>query len=120
MNTNKDKTYAVIGASSNPDKYGFKVLKYLKDQRLRVIPINLKGGEILDLKAYASVLDYADKIDVAVLVTQPNVTLQVLKQVQQKGIQKVWLQPGSESDEAIELCKASGIECIHHACIMLK
>ncbi len=115
----KDKTYAIIGASNNPEKYGNIVLKDLKDSGFKVIPINLHEEEILGLKVYKSVLDYPENIDVAVTIVPPQVTEEVLKQVKEKGINIVWMQPGSESEAAIQFCKDNGLEYKNDDCIML-
>jgi predicted CoA-binding protein len=55
-----------------------------------------------------------------IFVTQPKVTEKVLEEVKILGIKNVWLQPGAQSDEAIEFCKKNTIECIHDACIMIQ
>ena len=36
----------------------------------------------------------------------------------QLNINKIWMQPGSESDKAIEMCKQNNIKCTHNSCIM--
>lgn len=59
-------------------------------------------------------------IDVIVFVTQPVVTEKVLEEAKTLGIKKVWLQPGAQSDKAIQFCKENAIECIHDACIMIQ
>ncbi|MCW6171015.1 MAG: CoA-binding protein [Thermoplasmatales archaeon] len=63
------ESVAVVGASSDETKIGYEIVKDLKDGGFKgkIIPINKKGGEILGLKAYPSVLDYSDKIDIAIL-----------------------------------------------------
>ena len=42
--------YAIIGASNNKEKYGYKVLKDLKEKKIDVVPINQHEKEILGLK----------------------------------------------------------------------
>lgn len=115
----KNKTYAITGASNNPEKYGNIVLQDLKNSGFKVIPINLKEEEILGLKVYKSVLNYPKDIDIAVTIVPPEVTEQVVKEVKEKGIKMVWMQPGSESDAAIQFCKDNGIEVKNQDCIML-
>ena len=61
MNTNTKNllsptsSFAIVGASVNPEKYGYKVLANLLSKGFRVIPVNPKGGEILSQKVYSSV-----------------------------------------------------------------
>lgn len=115
----QDYTYAIVGASANTEKYGYKVLKDLNDAGYTVYPINPKGGEILELSVYEKLSDIDQKIDVVIFVVPPVVTAKILLEVKKIGITKVWLQPGSESDEAINYCKHNDIICTHHACIMV-
>lgn len=117
---NKDFLYAVVGASNNKKKYWYKVFKDLLDAGYKVLPINPTEKEILGEKVYTNLSDVKEKIDGAIFVTQPIVTQKVLKEVKTLGIKNVWLQPGSQSDAAIEFCKKNTIECVHDACIMIQ
>lgn len=113
-------TYAVIGASNDQEKYGYKVMKDLLDGGYRVIPINPKGEEILGQKTYVSVAEVPQKIDVAVMVVPPEVGLKVLPDIRTAGIKMVWFQPGSESEAEFDYCKGNGIQYVANACIMVK
>lgn len=114
-----DKSYAIIGASNDTDKYGNKVFKDLQSAGYTVIPINPKQTEIEGVKAYKKVTEVPEKIDVAVLVVPPKVSLAVLPEIKEKGIKEVWFQPGSESDEAILYCTKNKIQATHNMCIMV-
>jgi len=116
----KNFTYAIIGASTDTSKYGFKVLKDFLEGGYKVIPINPKGGEILGLKVAKNLSEVVENIDVVIMVVPPEIGLQVLKKVKEKGINKVWLQPGSESEEEIKYCKDNSIQYVANACIMIK
>lgn len=116
----KNFTYAIIGASNNPEKYGHKVVQDLLDGGYKVIPINPKDGEILGEKAYATIGEVSEKVDVAIMIVPPEIGLQVLPQIKERGINKVWFQPGSESEAEIKYCQDNGIEYIAGACIMIK
>lgn len=116
----KNFIYAIIGASNNSEKYGHKVMQDLLNGGYRVIPINPKDGEILGQKSYATIKEVPEKIDVAIMIVPPEIGLQVLPQIKEKGINKVWFQPGSESEEEIKYCKDKGIEYLAGACIMIK
>jgi len=84
------KSVAVIGASTNPDKLGHAVLKNLVDggysKKGKVYPINLDAGEILGHKAYPSVLDVPDPIDLAVIVIPYPHVPDALRECGQKDI----------------------------------
>lgn len=116
----KDSLYAVVGASNNPEKYGYKVFKDLKEAGYTVYPVNLKENEILGAHVFHSLKEITKNIDVVITIVPPQVTNTVVREVKELGIKTVWMQPGSENQEAIEYCKENGIECVHGACIMIQ
>ncbi len=117
---NKNFLYAVIGASNDKKKYGYKVFKSLLDAEYKVIPININEKEILWKKVYANISETKKNIDVVIFVTQPKVTEHILEEANTLHIKKARFQPWSQSDKAIEFCKKNDIECIYNACIMIK
>ena len=114
---NKSFSYAIIGASNNESKYGYKIFKTLKDTNFKVFPINSKEKEIYGVKAYWSILKIDEKIDVVDFVVPPKVTLLILKEVKSLGISKVWFQPGSFNDDCISFCKKNKISFISDFCL---
>ncbi len=116
----KEDVVAIVGASSDSEKYGNIVMRDLIGKGYNVVPINPKEEFILDKKVYHSILDVEGGVDAVIFVTKPEVTRHVLEDVLRAGIKRVWMQPGSESEEAIEFCKKNGIECVHNSCIMLQ
>ena len=116
----KKNVFAVVGASRDPKKYGHQVYADLKGAGYKVYPVNPNATEILGDKCYSSLKDLPEIPDVVDTVVPPKVTEQVVKACKELGIKKVWMQPGSESQEAINFCKANGIEVVHDVCVMVK
>ena len=79
---------AVIGASANPDKIGHKILKNIVEAGFSgaVYPVNPRGGEILGLEAYPSVLDAPGDVDTAVVVVPARFVQGVMEECVQKGV----------------------------------
>ncbi len=92
---------AVVGASRDRSKFANKCVRAYQKRGDTVYPIHPAQDEIENLKAYVSVLDVPDAIDVASFYVAPPVGLKVLEQCAQKGIRRILLNPGAES-EAIE------------------
>lgn len=115
----KDSVIAVVGASNDPNKYGNRIYKDLKDSGYKVYPINPKAQEICGDRAYPNISSLPEKPDVIDIVTPPQVTEQVVKEAVEQRIDTVWIQPGAESEEAINYAKENGLNVIHHACIMV-
>ncbi len=117
---NKNFVYAVIGVSLNPQKFGNRVFTYLKGEGYNVLGINPKGGEVMGEKLYKSIDEIEKDVDVVVFVIPPQIAQSVLKEVVNKGIKKVWFQPGSESSQLKKICENSDIEFVMEDCIMIE
>jgi predicted CoA-binding protein len=92
------KTIAVIGASNDRAKFGNKALRAYRAEGYAVIPINPHEATVEGVRAYASVLDVPDPIDMATVYVQPDVALRLLDEFERKGIPEIWVNPGAESD----------------------
>lgn len=104
--------YAVVGASSDRDKYGNKVLRAYQQHGQEVYPINPRADEIEGLKAYPDLASLPVKVRGVSIITPPKITEQVVKDAAAAGAQFVWMQPGAESDEAIRAAEALGLQVI--------
>jgi acetate---CoA ligase (ADP-forming) len=64
------KSVAIIGASTNPDKVGFQILRNLVDSGYEgvIIPVNPSAQSILNLKCYKSLADYGNPIEQTLIV----------------------------------------------------
>jgi predicted CoA-binding protein len=106
------KIVAVIGASSNPRKFGNRAVRAFRRQGYTVVPINPNESEVEGLKTYASVLDVPDRIDMATFYVPPEIGEKVMPEVARKQIGEVWLNPGAESDELVALARSLNVEPI--------
>jgi hypothetical protein len=114
---NKKYTYAIVGASNNEKKYGYKIFKTLIEGGFKAIPINPKDDKILDIKAYPSLYDVDERIDVVDFVVPPNVTLNILDEMCDLEIEKAWFQPGSFDERCIKRAKEYGIKYLKDFCL---
>lgn len=106
------KTVAVIGASSNPRKFGNRAVRAFRRQGYTVVPINPNEPEVEGLKTYPSVLDVPEPIDMATFYVPPEIGEQVMREVAARRIPEVWLNPGAESDALIRLARSLNVEPI--------
>jgi uncharacterized protein len=105
-------TVAVIGASSDRQKFGNKAVRAFRDRGYTVVPINPKEPEVEGERSYASVLDVPGVVDVATFYVGPAVGMKVLEDVAQKGIPEVWLNPGADSPQVVERAQALGLKTV--------
>jgi len=82
------KSIAVIGASSTPGKVGYNVLKNIIESGYsgKIFPINPKAGEILNYKAYKSVLAVPDEIEIAIFVIPGKLVPSMAEECGKKNI----------------------------------
>ena len=112
------KTVAVIGASNNRSKFGNKALRAFEHQGYRVIPINPHEQEVEGHKAYASVLEVPEAIDMATVYVPGEVGVKVIDELAQLGVPEVWLNPGADDPDVIARARARGVKTIQ-ACSII-
>lgn len=112
------KTVAIIGASSDRNKYGNKALRAFAHQGHTVYAINPNEHEIEGHKTYASVLDVPGPIDMATVYVQPEIGVRVMDDLAKKQIGEVWLNPGADDDAVVERAQELGLKTIQ-ACSII-
>ena len=127
MNTNlikeflrKQNIFAVVGVSRKPAKYGHQVYKDLKEAGYVVYAVNPNIDKVLGDRCYHSLTELPEKPDVVDTIVPPTVTEKTVKECKELGIERVWMQPGSESEHAIRFCEENGIKVVHDVCVMVK
>ena len=113
------KKFAIVGATDNPEKNGNRIFKNLKGRGYEVFPVNPKLDVLDDTKVYHSLSDIPEKVDVVDFVVPPPVTEEILKECKKLGLTRIWLQPGAESENAIQYCIDNGMQVLHDVCVMM-
>jgi len=96
------KTVAVVGASSDRNKFGNKAMRAFQAEGYTVVPVNPNETMVEGVPAYASVLDVPGPIDMATVYVQPEVAMGLLAEFERKQIPEIWINPGAESDGLME------------------
>jgi hypothetical protein len=112
------KTVAVIGASSNREKFGNKALRAFERRGYKVIPINPNEPEVEGHKTYPSVLDVPEPIDMATVYVPVRPGVTVMEQLAKKGVGEVWLNPGADDDRVVARARELGLTIIQ-ACSII-
>jgi predicted CoA-binding protein len=120
MFISKSYTYALLGASTNPEKYGNIILTDFSNAGYHILPINPHTEQVNGIKAYKNLTEIPEPIDVVITVVQPEILISLLPLVKEKGIPKVRMQTGSASPEAVKFCEDNGIEYVNDRCIMVE
>ena len=118
-----NNTIGFIGATIQKDKWGYKKYKQMKNAGYKIYPINPKYDEIDGEKCFNSIKELIDflqkKPDYVITIVPPKVTLKVVEQCKMFNIDKIWMQPGSESENAISFCNENKIEVVSGICIVV-
>lgn len=118
MQLNKHKPIAIVGVSSDKNKYGYKVFKDLLDNGYLIFGVNPKLESLLDQKIYPRLSSLPELPELVITVVPPKVTLEIVRECHKLGIKNIWMQPGNESPEAIALAEKNGMTVVSNACVM--
>jgi uncharacterized protein len=113
----RTRTIAVVGASTNPTKPAHSIPLYLRGEGFRIIPVNPSEEEVLGERAYPSLADVLEPVDVVDVFRPPEETPDIAKQAVDIGAKVLWLQEGIHSDEAEKIAREGGLEFVSNRCM---
>jgi predicted CoA-binding protein len=104
--------HAVVGASTRRDKYGNKVLRSYLQRGRPVHCVHPTEVEIEGVPCVRSIAELPDGVHGLSIITPPPVTERVVREAAEKGIRRLWMQPGAESRVALDLAAELGLDVI--------
>jgi uncharacterized protein len=110
-------TIAMVGASSNPDKAAYGIMQKLQRAGYRVIPVNPHEKEVLGEKAYASLSEIPERVDIVDVFRRSEDTPPIADEAVKIGARALWLQSGIANEDAAARAKAGGLIVVMDACI---
>lgn len=112
------KTVAIIGASTQREKWGNKAVRAFARQGYTVFPVNPGESEVEGLKCFASIRDVPVRPDQISVYLAPPRLLKVLPDIAARGCHELFLNPGTESAEVLAECARLGLNAIQ-ACSII-
>lgn len=109
--------WAVVGANSDPEKYGYRIYIRLKSRGYRVYPVNPNYTSIDGDTCYKDLTSLPEKPDVIDMVVNPRHGKAVIEEAAQLGITNIWFQPGSHNSEIMKLAEEKGLKAVQ-ACVL--
>jgi predicted CoA-binding protein len=118
-------TIAVVGCSTTAGKAAHDIPAYMQNHGYRIIPVNPFADEILGERAYDSLADVEEKIDLVDVFRPseetPGVVDDVVARHEAEGdAGAVWLQLGIASDEAEERAESAGLRFVQDKCLKVE
>ncbi len=112
------KTIAVVGLTNTPIRPSYGVSHYMRSQGYRIIPVNPNITEWEGEKAYASLLDVPEQIDIVDVFRRPDAVPEVVEHAIQIKALAIWMQEGVVHHEAAEKARQAGIFVVMDKCIL--
>jgi uncharacterized protein len=114
----RSHTIAVVGLSNSPLRPSHGVSAYMQMHGYRIIPVNPEIHGSLGEKAYPSLLNVKEKVDIVNIFRRPACVEEVVDQAIQMKVPVIWMQEGVVHEKAAQKARQAGIFVIMDTCIL--
>ena len=112
------RTIAVVGLSSSPLRPSYGVAAYLQTHGYRILPVNPNIKGALGEKAYASLADVQEKVDLVDVFRRPEFVPQVVDQAIALKVPAIWMQEDVIHEAAAAKARKAGVFVVMDRCIL--
>ena len=112
------QTIAMIGASDNPARPSYGVMKFLQDHGYRVLPVNptITGEHVHGEYIWRDLSQIGEPIDIVDIFRNSEAAGEAVDQAIAAGAKAVWMQLGVVNEEAAERAEAAGLQVVMNRC----
>lgn len=114
------KTIAVLGLSPKPERDSNMVARYLKEQGYKIIPVRPGQKEILGEKAYPSLDDIKEPVDIVDVFRRSDQIMPHAHEASRLKPKVFWMQLDIENQEAAEFLTQAGIDVVMNMCLKVE
>jgi hypothetical protein len=93
--------------------------RILKRNGYTLYPVHPAAQELAGDRAHASLAALPERVEGVLVVVPPEQALRVVQDAAAAGIERVWLQQGAESPEAVRFCEEHGLRVVYGRCILM-
>lgn len=111
------RSIAVVGCSPKPDRASHQIAAFLIEHGYDVVPVNPMAKTVLGRRAFATLADIPQSIDIVNVFRKPEYTPQIAREAVAIGSRVLWLQQGIISEAAWKIATDAGLDCIMDRCI---
>jgi uncharacterized protein len=112
------RTIAVVGLSPSAQRASHGVARYLQRVGYRIFPVNPKVDQVLGERAYASLRDLPEPIDVVDVFRRSEFVGPIVDDAIAIKARAVWLQDGVIDEQAARRARAAGLDVVMDDCMM--
>ena len=117
------KRIAVAGVSRNKKQAANAILERLSETGHEVFAVNPNASHVAGRNCYPDLAAIPGDLDGVVIATHPKVSLDIVRQCEERGVRRVWFHrsfgKGSVSEEAVRACDRAGIDAIVGGCPLM-
>jgi uncharacterized protein len=113
------KNLALVGVSRNERKFGNAIYKELTKKGYNIFPINPNMSNYNGVKCYPNLKELPSKPDGVIINIKKDETEKVVKEAVGLNIKNIWMQQGSETNNAIKFCIDNNVNVVFKECVMM-
>lgn len=113
----KYRNVAVVGASSNPERPSFRVVRYLSKHGYDLIPVNPNEREILGMTSYPSLSSISGKVEVVDIFRRSEDVMPIVDEAIKGGAKVIWMQEGVINEDAAAKARDAGLLVVMGKCM---
>lgn len=116
------KSIAMVGASPDPTKFSYGVLRVLHEQGFKMFPVNPKEGvdEIRGIPVYPSLQSIDQPVDMVQVFRRSEALMGVTKEAIDIGAKILWAQIGVVDEDAAKLAEDAGLQVVMDRCVKIE
>ncbi len=114
------KRIAVVGLSPKPDRPSYGVSQVMQRAGYQIVPVRPMVTEVLGEKAYATLKDVPDAVDLVNVFRRAEEVDAVVDEAIAIGAPAIWIQLGIVNDAAAERARAAGLMVVMDKCIKIE
>jgi hypothetical protein len=114
------QVWAVVGATKNKDKFGYRIYNRLSDVGYETYPVNPVYDEIEGATCYPSLKSLPVIPDCVDMVVGPDKAEPFIREAAELGIKRMWFQPGTFDEQTLELAESMGIQTVYYNCVLVE
>jgi predicted CoA-binding protein len=114
----KYKRIAVVGLSSNTWRASYGVSRFMQTVGYEITPVNPHETEVLGRKAYATLDEVPDPLEIVNVFRRPEHVPEVVDAAIRRGAKVLWMQEGVIHEESARRARAAGLDVVMDLCIL--
>jgi predicted CoA-binding protein len=115
-----NRTIAVVGLSTDPEKDSYRVAKYLQEHGYHIVPVNPKAAEILGQKCYPNLTAIPFSVDIVDVFRKIEAIPAIVDEAIAIGAKVVWMQLGLAENRSAHKAMTAGLKVVMNKCLKIE